>query len=70
MTTTILSHTTKEHYITLSLEARTYGNVYIVEACPRINEYLCGYPERQMLYGENERKKAEATFKRYRKKYS
>lgn len=69
MTTVIASHKTKGYYITLSLETRTYGSVFVVEACPRINDCMCGYPERQMLYGEDEQKKANATFKRYCKKY-
>ena len=70
MTTVVKSHTTKTHYITLELEARSRGYVYIVEACPRIDDCRCGYPERQMLYAMSERKKAEATFKRYCKRYT
>lgn len=70
MTTVVKSHTTGTHYITMSFEARRYGCVYIVEACPRIGPNLCGYPERQMLYAESERKKAETTFRRYCKRYA
>lgn len=69
MTVTIKSLKTDGYYIGLSIEARTYGNVYIVEACPRVNDDLYGFPERQMIYSNDERKKAEATFKRYCKKY-
>lgn len=69
MTTVILTHENERYYTTMSFEARTYGNVYIVETCPRLDSCRCGYPERQMIYGENERKKAVATFKRYCKKY-
>lgn len=70
MTTTILHHSTNGYYITLSIETRVYGNVYVVEACPFIGEHLCGYPERQMTYNINDEKKAKATFKRYCKKYT
>ena len=70
MTVIIKSHKSNEYYITLSIEARTYGNIYIVEAVPRINDDLYGFPESQMIYSDDERKKADATFRRYCKKYS
>lgn len=66
MTTIIKSHKNDNYYISLELDKR---NIYTVQACPRINENLCGYPEREITYPINEKKKALATYNRYVKKY-
>ena len=69
MTTVVLKRNTANHYITMSLELRTYGAVYVVAVCPMIGEHLCGHPIREMVYSINEEEKAVATFNRYCRKY-
>ena len=44
-------------------------NIYRVAACQMIDENFCGYPINEMIYSINDKKKAEATFRRYVKKY-
>ena len=44
-------------------------NIYRVAVCQMIDENLCGYPLNEMIYSINDKKKAEATFRRYVKKY-
>lgn len=58
-------HANKNYYISLEYE----NNCIIVQVCPRHDENLCGYPIRKMTYSINEKEKANATFKRYIKKY-
>lgn len=56
----------KNYYITMEWDK---NNIYIVEVCSRIDENLCGYPIKKMIYSLNELEKANNTYKRYIKKY-
>jgi hypothetical protein len=67
MTTILKSHKTDDYYIALSLDFRGYGEVYSVEICPRTGANTCGYPIRSMTYSVNDKKKALATFNRYKR---
>ena len=66
MTFTIKEHINRNYYISMELDK---SNIYIVQVCPRINEDLCGYPEKKMTYSINEKSKAQATYNRYKKRY-
>lgn len=69
MTTTIKHHKENGYCATLDIEKEGF---YVVQVCPIYNNGnfdYCGYPERKTIYAYNEKKKAEATFKRYVKKY-
>lgn len=69
MTLTIRTHNTKTHHITMEAE----GTGLIVQACPFIgdpSDHLVGYPQNKAVYHHTERKNANATFRRYVKKYS
>ena len=44
-------------------------NIYRVAVCQMIDENSCGYPINQMTYSINDKKKAEAIFRRYVRKY-
>lgn len=59
------SYKNDNYYITLRYE----NNCYIVEVYPRLDNNMCGYPIRKMIYTINEKEKANRTFKRYVKKY-
>lgn len=67
MTMTIKSHKNENYYISLEWGK---NNIYIVQACPIIDENRCGYPIREMTYSINEKAKAYNTFNRYVKKYT
>ena len=69
MTVTINSCKNDAYYVSLSIENRYGNDVYIVQACPCIDDYRCDYPEREMTYPINDKKKAYATYRRYVKKY-
>ena len=69
MTMTIKQHKENGYYVTLDIEKEGF---YVVQVCPCHNNgnfNYCGYPERKTAYAYNEKKKAEATFRRYVKKY-
>lgn len=65
MTVNIKQHTTKNYYITMEWDK---SNIYVIQVCPIVGG-VCGYPERQTTYPLNEKKKAIATFNRYKRKY-
>ena len=69
MTTVIDSHTSANYYIVLELRNSVCGPYYRVQVCPRTGECTCGYPIRGMSYTLDEKEKARATFRRYKKKY-
>lgn len=69
MTTVINQCKKNKYYVYMQIETRWYSEVYVVGVCPCYNECLCGYPEREMIYSINDKKKALATYKRYVKKY-
>lgn len=68
MTITEKSYKNKNYYISLDIEKGYENFYYCVRAYPIIGG-ICGYPERSMTYSINEKKKAYATFNRYKKKY-
>ena len=75
MTLVIKQHTENDFYVTLELDkgglytANKQKFIYVVEVCPIHKNNMCGYPIRKMTYAYNDKKKAEATFRRYVKKY-
>lgn len=69
MTVTVNSCKNDNYYITLEIEHRYENDIYVVQACPCIDDYECGYPEREMTYPITDKKKAYATYKRYVKRY-
>ena len=69
MTTTVRSCMNDNYYITLEIERRHGNDIYVVQACPVIDVYECGYPEREITYSINDKKKAYATYRRYMKRY-
>ena len=70
MTVVVNSHTNENYYIVLEIENGMRGSYYQVQVYPRISECECGYPIRNMIYGINEKEKALATFRRYKRKYT
>jgi hypothetical protein len=66
MTLAIKQHTENGYYVLMEWDKT---NVYHVEVCPCLNDNMCGYPINEMYYTMEEKKKAEATFRRYVKKY-
>ena len=69
MTTIVRNCKTDNYYITLEIERRNENDIYVVQACPCINDYECGYPEREMTYSIEDKKNAYATYRRYMKRY-
>lgn len=69
MTVVEKSHKNENYYITLEVCFGSYGPYYSVQVCPRIGECECGYPIRNMTYSINDKEKANATFRRYKRKY-
>lgn len=69
MTTVISIYTNNLYNVSIGIERRYESEIYIVQACPCINEHMCGHPEREMIYPISERSKAYATYRRYVKKY-
>lgn len=65
MTMVKKQYTNKNYYICFELE----NNCYIVSVCPLINDNLCGYPIKKMVYSIGEIEKANRTYKRYIQKY-
>lgn len=68
MTITERQHKENGYYISLDWSKE---NIWIVQACPCYDDNKCGYPIAEMRYPntQKERRKAEATFRRYVKKY-
>ena len=58
-----------KYYINMEIQTRTHGSVYVVQTLPRISGNLCGYPLNKMEYPIDDKKKAYATYRRYKKKY-
>lgn len=69
MTTVISSHTSNLYYVSIDIERRYESEIYVVQVCPCINEYMCGHPEREMIYPITEKKEAYATYRRYIRRY-
>lgn len=69
MTLVEKSHTNENYYITVEIQFGRAGPYYSVQVCPRIGDCECVYPIRDMTYCINEKKKAYATFNRYKRKY-
>jgi hypothetical protein len=69
MTTTIKSHRNEFYYICLDVEHCYSYSYYKVEVYPSINDALCGYPIKSIVYSLDERKNALATFNRYKRTY-
>ena len=66
MTLAIKQHTENGCYVLMEWDKT---NVYHVVVCLCYDGNRCGYPINEMYYTMEERKKAEATFRRYVKKY-
>ena len=64
-TLTVKQAKTKTHQITIQQE----NTLLIVSASPIIDENLVGYPHDKRVYFYTDTKNANATFKRYIKKY-
>lgn len=56
---------TKTHSISIEQE----NTLLIVSACPIISDCLVGYPQDKRVYYYTDMKNAQATFRRYLKKY-
>jgi len=69
MTVNINSCKNDAYYVSLSIENRYGNDIYVVQACPCINDCECGYPEREMTYPIKDKKKAYATYRRYINNY-
>ena len=69
MTVTIKSNTNDNYHVSLEMENRYGNDVYIVQVCPCIDDSICGYPEKEMIYSIADKKNAYATYNRYMKKY-
>ena len=69
MTLAIKQHKENGKYITMFWEkGYNNGGIYVVEAYEEYNGQYT-YPFKKMTYAYNDKKNAEATFRRYVKKY-
>lgn len=66
MTKNLKQHTENGYYVILEWDK---ANVYRVAVFPLQNKHLCGYPVKEMTYSINDKKNAEATYRRYVRKY-
>lgn len=66
MTLAIRQHTENGFYVVMEW---VKTNVYRVAVCPCYDNNMCGYPLQKMTYSIKDKKNAEATFRRYVKKY-
>ncbi len=66
MTLQIKSFKTDKWYISMDYEKE---GVIVVQACPIYGD-LIGYPHAKMTYPLNDRKNANATYRRYIKRYA
>ena len=69
MTINIMKHKTDKYYIYMEAGFTERGTYYEVAVCPMLEDHMCGYPIRNMIYTSSEEKQAKATFRRYVKKY-
>lgn len=73
MTITEREHESKNYIISLNSEKGRNSFYYKVSVFEKIHtrngEYYLGFPMREMNYRLNEKEKAQATFRRYRRKY-
>lgn len=73
MTITEREHENKNYCICLESEKGRNGFHYKVSVFEKIHNreggYYLGFPIREIHYGLNEKEKAQATFRRYRRKY-
>ena len=69
MTITEKNHTNENYYISLEIKTNHNMNHYEVSVHPILNECECGYPIKSISYSMDEKKKANATFNRYKKIY-
>ena len=73
MTITEREHENENYCIFLDAEKGRNGFYYKISVFEKIPNgeggYYLGFPMREMHYGLNEKEKAQATFRRYRKKY-
>lgn len=69
MTTVVKKHASDNYHIVMEIKLTETGGYYVVQACPRVSNDLFGFPVRRMVYALNEKKNAEATFRRYKKAY-
>ena len=69
MTVVEKSHISENYYITLEIATRWDKSYYLVQASPRFDNSMCGYPVREMTYPISDKKNAYATFNRYKRKY-
>lgn len=69
MTICVKSHSENGYHVDMCVEDRHGSSVYIVQACPMIDECRCGHPEAEMMYHVSDREKANATYRRYIRKY-
>lgn len=69
MTLVIKQHKNNNYYISLEITIRYERSIYLVQVCPLYDENMCGYPIREMTYSIDEKKKALATFNRYKRNY-
>ena len=68
MTLAIKQHKENGKYITMFWEKGYINGIYVVEEYEEYNGQYT-YPFKKMTYSINDKKKAEATFRRYVKKY-
>lgn len=69
MTLVEKSHKNENYYITVEVQMGWHTPYYEVQVCPRISDCECGYPIKKITYCLNDKKKAYATFNRYKRKY-
>lgn len=69
MSMVVRQHTENNYYVTLEVKNVWGNDIYIVEVCPCYDNNMCGYPLQKMTYSIKDKKNAEATFRRYVKKY-
>lgn len=69
MTITEKQHTNENYYISMEIETRYGMTYYEVSVCPLLNAWEGGSPIKSIVYSMDERKKALATFNRYKREY-
>lgn len=69
MTVTEKNHKNENHYISLEIKTNYNMTYYEVSVCPLFSDCECGSPIKSIVYSMDERKKALATFNRYKKEY-
>ena len=69
MTAVVKSCVSEQYYIEMSTEIRYDNDIYVVRVSPRYKDGMCGYPLREISYPITEKKKANATYNRYRREF-